>query len=547
MDYDVIIIGAGPNGLAVGAYLSKAGQKVLVIEKTHEMGGGLATEEPSLGGFLFNTHSIYHMMTDWAPPYKDFAPEFEGQAPFAASRVKYIYPDPAVAAPFHDGKWLCLYRDVEKACASIAQFSKKDADTYREIRRKYKEYMDEFLGPATYVLPEAALDQLPKLEATPMGKEISDLTPRSPKDIIDSLFENDQVKGLMLYLACHWGLEPEVEGIGYLVPLYLDRHVNHGLCVGGSHQVAGTLLRVIIDNKGDLLTATRIKRIIVENGTATGVEIEDGTVYKAKVVVSTIDPVQTFINLVGENNLKADLVQAVKEYKWEKWSLLSMHLSLWDPPNFSAAAQTPELNKAFMYVFGIESEENVMNHFNDIMANKFSRKPIIYSCFPSVHDPLQVQNNPGRHTGLMTEDSPYKLNGDANNWWSIKLKAERLEMCLGLVGKYAPNMTKDNLMWEYISSPLDVANKFADMVEGSYKQGSYHPLQMGYGRPNSECSQVKTPVKNLYLCGASCHSGGLVTFGPGYIGANVIAEDLGVKKWWSEPETVTNARKKGYF
>jgi phytoene dehydrogenase-like protein len=83
------------------------------------------------------------------------------------------------------------------------------------------------------------------------------------------------------------------------------------------------------------------------------------------------------------------------------------------------------------------------------------------------------------------------------------------------------------------------------MVEGSIKQGAYHPLQMGYNRPNDECSNHRTPLKNLYLCGASSHSGGMVTFGPGYIAANRIAEDSGIKKWWTELEMVTRARQKG--
>ena len=539
-EYDVIIIGGGPNGLTVAAYLAKAGQKVFMLDRNYEMGGGLATEQPAMGGFYFNTHSLYHMMIDYAPPYRDFAPEFE-------KRVRYLYPEPAVAAPFPDGRWLCLYKDVEKACASIAQFSKKDADAYREIRRKYKEYMDEFLGPATYVLAAPALEQAPKLESTPIGREISEFTPKSPKEIIDELFENDQVRALMLYLACHWGLEPEVEGIGYLVPLYLDRHVNHGLCVGGSHQLAGALTRVILDNGGEQQTSVLIKRIIIEDGTAKGVELEDGRVFNAKVIVSTIDPVQTFINLVGKENLDKEFVEKIENWKPEDWSLLSMHLSLWEAPNFTAAAQNPDINKAFMYVMGLETEKDVMDHFADLKQNKLGRKPIFYCSFPTVHDRLQAPTRPDRHTATLSEEAPHNLNGDANNWWNKKLKLDRVYECMKIIEKYAPNMTKESVMWEYIASPLDIGNKFSDMFQGSYKQGAYHPLQMGYLRPNEECSQARTPIKNLYLCGASAHSGGLVIFGPGYIGANVIAEDLGVKKWWTEPDYLVKAREKGYF
>ena len=539
--YDVIVIGGGPNGLCVAAYLAKVGQKVVVLERRYEVGGGLATEEITLGGYLHNTHACYHMMVDYAPPYIDFAKEFEGY------RLSYIFPEPAVAMPFPDGRSICLYKDVERSCASIAQFSRRDADTYREIRHKYKQYIDEFIAPATYVPPLPPLDQLPKLEATPIGKEISEFTPKAPKDIIDELFENERVRALMLYLACHWGLEYDVEGVGYLVPLYLDRHVNHGLCVGGSHRLSNALARVIQENGGALRTAMRIKRIILQDGAATGVELEDGTVYEAKAIASSIDPYQTFLQLVREENLSKDFATRIKDWKWEKWSLLSIHMALEEAPNFTAAATNPDVNKAFMYVLGFETEKDVTDHFDAIRANKLSEKPVFYSCYPTVHDPSQAARHPNRHTGLINEDAPFNLNGDANNWWNMKLKEERAELCFETLRKCAPNMSQDKILWVYISSPLDIQNKFADMVQGSYKQGAYLPLQMGYLRPNEECSQTRTPIKNLYICGSSCYPGGMVIFGPGYIAANTIAEDLGIEKWWSEPSFVTAARNKGYF
>jgi len=536
-DYDVIVIGGGSNGLCLGAYLAKAGQKVMVVERTYEMGGGMATEQPAVGGFYFNTHSIYHLMTDYAPPYTDFAPEFE-------RRVKYIYPQPAVAAPFPDGRWLCLYKDIEKSCQSIAQFSQKDADTYREIRPKYDEYMKEFLAPATYMRAQSSLLQASKLEATPLGKEIGKFTPWSPKKQTMDLYENDHVRALMLYLACHWGLEPEVDGIGYLVPLMWDRHVNHALLLGGSHNLASALNRVIIDNGGMQLTSTIIKRIIVENGEAKGIELTDGRVFNAKVVASSIDPFQTFFKYVGEDKLDSGFVSQIKNFKPEAWSLFTMHLSLWDAPNFTAAAQNPDINKALMYVWGLDTMQGVLDHFNAAMSGKLSENPIFYGCFPTVHDRSQAPNRPDRHTFTSSSEAPYKLNGDPNNWWDKKLKLDRVYQFMKIIEKHAPNMSADNVMWEYICSPLDMENKLHNMFQGSYKCGGYKPLQMGFLRPNEVCSQYATPIKNLYLCGASTHSGGMVLFGPGYNAANRIAEDLGIQKWWKEPDYLAEAIKK---
>ena len=142
--YDIVIIGAGPNGLCAGAYLAKAGLKVLLLEKRCEAGGGLATEEVTIPPFLHNTHSIYHLMVDYAPPYKDFNLEEK-------YNVRYVYPDLQWALPLSSGKSVCIYRDVDRTCESIAKFSKKDAETYREVYHKFNRLMDGFIAPATYV------------------------------------------------------------------------------------------------------------------------------------------------------------------------------------------------------------------------------------------------------------------------------------------------------------------------------------------------------------------------------------------------------------
>jgi phytoene dehydrogenase-like protein len=537
--YDFIIIGGGPNGLCVAAYLSKAGQKVVVLERYFEVGGGLATEEVTLGGFYHNTHCIYHMMVDYAPPYQDLELD--------KYRCKYIFPDLQVVMPFPDGKALCLYKDVERSCNSIAKFSKKDAESYHEIYHKFKTYMHEFLAPGTYVKPLPTLDAVLGLEKTEIGKEISEYQPKSPKDIVFEHFENERVRALMLYLACHWGLEYDNGGLGFLVPLMLNRAVNSRLCMGGSHRLSNALSRVIQEpGQGHLRGSVRIKRIIVENGTAKGVELEDGTIYKAeKAVVSSIDPHQTFLQLVGEKNLSKDFADKVKNWHWEKWSLCSLHVALEEPPNFTAAASNPDINKAFMYVLGYETPDDVIHHFQAIEKREFT-KTVAFNCaFPTVHDPSQAPS--GRHTGSMYEMAPYNLMGNAEKWWDRKLREVHEEGFLATLRKYAPNLTRDKVLWTYFVAPLDFSNKYLNMVQGSFKQGAYEIFQMAYNRPNDECSCNRTPIKNLYVCGASVNPGGLVTFGPGYIAANTIAEDFGIKKWWTEPQYITEAKRKGYF
>ena len=537
--YDVIIIGGGPNGLEIGAYLSKAGQKVLLLEKRFEVGGGLATEEVTLPDFFHNTHAIYHMMVDYAPVYQDFQFEEYG--------VRHIHPELQWAMPLKDGKCLCIYTDVEKTCASMAKFSKKDADSYRQMHREFRELVNAFIAPATFTLSVPAPLQAAKLDLTEVGRKVTAFSEKTPEEAVKERFENDHVRTLMLYICCHWGLDYNQSGVGYLIPLYLDRATAYRLVAGGSHRISNALLKRYFENKGQVRTNAQIKRIIMENGAAKGVELEDGTQYMAdKAVISTIDIHQTFLKYVGEKNLDKDFVEMVKIWQWEKWSLFDVHLALAEPPRFKAAESEPQINKAFIYLLGYESSSDLINHWEAMRTGQLPASPGFNACFPSVHDPYQAP--PGKCSGLISQMAPYDLkDGGHDRWLNLKFKEEWAEKRIALLGQYAPNVTKDNVLWTYMTTPADIQNKFANMVKGGYKQGQYHPLQMGFLRPNQECSQHKTPVKNLYLGGSSVYPGGCVIWGPGYNCANVVAEDFGIKKWWSEPKMMTEAREKGYI
>jgi phytoene dehydrogenase-like protein len=538
--FDVIIIGSGPNGLAIGGYLSRAGERVLLLEKRFEAGGGLATEQVTLPEYYHNTHAIYKMMVDYAPIYQDFALE-------ERYGVEHIHPELQVAMPLADGRCLCIHRDVEKSCQSIARFSQKDADSYREMHDRFEQMMKKILGPQTYVPMEGALEMAAKAEMTELGRELSAYAEQTPEEIVCDLFEDDHVRTLMLYMACHWGLEYDQAGVSYMVPVYLNRMANYRLTAGGSHRVSNALLKSIFEHGGQVRTGAQIERILIEGGEARGVELEDGTRLLAeKAVVSTIDTHQTFLNYVGEDNLDPQFADSLRSWEWEEWSLLNLHVALAEPPHFKAAESEPEVDRAFIYVLGYESLDDLLDHWDAMRDGELPAGAGCNACFPSVHDPFQAPA--GRATGLLSQMAPFELaEGGSERWLNYKMREEIAEQRLALLGEYAPNLSRDKALWSYLTTPADIQNKFANMVRGSYKQGAYQPLQMGYLRPNQECSHYRTPVGRLYLGGASVAPGGMIIFGPGYNCANAIAEDFGIEKWWTEAEYVTAAREEDYI
>ena len=534
-NYDVIIIGGGPNGLEAGAYLAKAGAKILLLERRYEMGGGLATDELLLPGYIFNTHAIYMMMVDYAPIYKDFD--------FQAYGCGHVRPSLQFAMPLSDGRCVKLYNDVESTCKSFAQFSQADADSYRKFHEIARNCVDDFIAPATYAPAMPTLDQVVQLQSSEVGRAVMEFSEKTAREIIHQYFESDAIRAMLLYLTCMWGLPYDMGGMGYLVLLYLNRAAHYQLCIGGSHTIASALAKIIHENGGMALGPQRIKRIIVEDGAARGVEMDDGAIFEAKAVLSTIDPQQTFIKLVGRNNLEENFAAKIENWEWEKFSLMTMHLCLEEPPHFKLASFDSDLDRAFIYILGVDTEEQVIAEFEALYKGELLEKPIFHASFPSIHDASQAPK--GRCSGLVTRLAPYHLPSGKDIWYNMSFQKAQAETCLATLNQYAPNMNEETI-WQYrLFTPLGVADKFADMVQGSFKQGAYLPLQMGYQRPNDECSQNRTPIKSLYVGGSSCYPGGCVIWGPGYLAANVLAEDLAMKRWWPEPEMVKRAREKG--
>jgi phytoene dehydrogenase-like protein len=197
-------------------------------------------------------------------------------------------------------------------------------------------------------------------------------------------------------------------------------------------------------------------------------------------------------------------------------------------------------------VLGYENLAQLKGHWDAMGRGELPATAGFNCCFPSVHDSYQAP--PGRASGLISEMAPFDLkDGGSERWLNYKYREESTQRQLAVLRRYAPNLTPEKVLWTNITTPADIQNKFANMVKGSYKQGAYHPLQMGYLRPNQDCSQYRTPVKNLYLGGASVAPGGMVLFAPGYNCANAIAEDCNIQKWWTEPTYITTARENGYI
>jgi phytoene dehydrogenase-like protein len=533
--YDVLVLGAGPNGLTCASYLAKAGAKVAILEKNVETGGGLVTEE--LSGFKLNYHATYMMLGEQMPPISDLELRDRG--------VAFTCPEVQVAFLFEDKKSLILYTDPEKSKASIAKISEADAETFGRMYGEFKEMCDKFLVPATYYPPVEPLDQVALLEESDeLGRRINEISEMSPREVIQSYgFQDPRVEGAMLYLAAMFGLDPEEGGVGFLTPIYVYRLMNASLMRGGTHHLASSLRRVVEAHKGSVITCADVTEIIYEDGAAKGVKCADGREFRADRVVSTLNPQQTFGKLLTQEQAGDEDISWAEGWAWDEISLFVANWGMVGPtPEYDG--YEADVNEALIVVMGYESPEDVLEHFAAVREGKLPEKMAGHGTRMSAFDPLLVPNHVpyGPHHAMRWESWVPYASG-----WDEKQKEDYGNKCLEYWGSFAPNLLKQNTRIRVYWSPLDIETHLNTMTRGSIKHGAYMSLQLGYNRPAPDFSAYKTPFKGLYLAGASTHPGGMVILGPGYNASRVVAEDMGLDVWWKEPEMVTQTRERGYL
>jgi phytoene dehydrogenase-like protein len=527
-DWDAVIIGGGPNGLMAAAYLARAGLQVALVERRYEVGGGLATEEILYPGYYSNIHAIYHLMVDYMPAIKDFQLEDHGMV--------WIKPNLQAAMVFEDGGSLLLTRMIEDTIDSFHKVSSKDAVAFGKLMRTWRRIVKEILAPATYVPAMSPLDLSVAMQRTDIGQEMLELVEQSPLEIINQHFENDRIRAFLLYVCCMWGLDPRETGIGFYVPLLIDRGVNKCYLHGGSHKMAGAFSREIVRAGGTILESSEVTKIIMQNGSVSGVELAEGRNLYSDVVISSLDPHTTFLDLLSADKVPADLKESVQRWQYDKWSFNTLHIATKEEPHY--ACGDPWVNESFMTIFGFESTDQLLAHWDNVVSGKVDDKSFGgHATCESFWDSHLVRK-PGGNVSFFQMHAPYDIEGG----WD-KRGPEIKEAILTKWQKAAPNINPENIIQAVQETPVDIEVRMPNMRKGSIKHGDYTPVQMGCFRPNQDCCNHSTPIQGLYLCGASTYPGGLVLGGGGYLAANRVAEDLGITKWWKptkEMEQYTN-------
>lgn len=439
-EYDVVIIGAGHNGLVCAAYLLKAGYSVLLLEKRSVPGGAATTEEclpQEAPGFKFNLCAIDHEFIHLGPVVEELELEKYG--------LKYLECDPVVFCPHPDGKYFLGHKSLDKTCAEIARYNERDAKKYRE----YTEYWQRALSamiPMFNAPPKSILDILGNYNVTKIKDLFSVIgSPNktldfirnmltSAEDLLNEWFDEEFLKAPLARLASELGAPPSQKTIAIGAIMMAMRH-DPGMARprGGTGALVQALVNLVRSLGGVILTDQHVKKVLIDDGRAVGVEVANGTIYRAKHgIISNIDAKRLFLQLMDESDVDAadaDLRERLeRRIVNNNETILKIDLALNEPLRFEHHEHKDKyLIGSVLIADSVSHVEQA--HSKCTLGEIPDSDPSMYLVVPTMLDPSMAP--PGKHTAWIEFFAPYQIAGAEGTGlngtgWTDELKTKLL-------------------------------------------------------------------------------------------------------------------------
>lgn len=515
MDFDceIAIAGGGHNGLACAAALAREGVRVLVAERSAWVGGATATREVTLPGFHHDLYGSSHVWIHANAQFKAIEPELRQHG------LEYVWAqDHITGHPFADGPGIIVHKSVERTCESIAQYSRRDADRYREIYEGFGRIREGFVK--AMFSPPAPPSALPAaMERSPEGLRMLRTYQLSARAFVAEHFEDPHVQSFVFGWALAPQVTPDQEAIGQSFYIMIPGLHAYGQAIprGGSQRLADALAAYVRARGGTVLTGNAVERIVVAGGAARGLRLQDGSqVLASRGVVTSLDPHQTFLRLLDPALLDARFLALVRGFSFGHIGVFRTHYAIHEPPAFRDGAQMSRT--PFQRIFGTVAETR--RHYADIATGQVPRDPFIWSACWTLMDPTRAP--PGKHTLILDTFVPSRLAGGAS--WETH-KAPFAAAMLAKFRRFTLNMGPENILGEYTDTPQSIEAANPCLVGGTTNGGERTLAQSGAFRPFPGYSQYRSPIRRLYMTGASCHPGGGIT-AMGMVTADQILRDL---------------------
>jgi phytoene dehydrogenase-like protein len=526
--WDVVVVGAGHNGLVAGAMLARAGLATLVVERRDVIGGCCVTEEIAPGCRASTTSYIASMLR----------PEVIRELNLGQHGLRMIPCEPAVQVALDDGEVLAAWGNADQTAAEISRFSAADARAFvaadlelRALARRLQPLFTQ-LPPDTRATGMRSVRELLRLGASMRGvrgPELEGLTrllTGSLGQFVDARFESRQAKALLLAnnlygkhggpyqpgtllgLAFHLlsGGEDAVQGF-------------FGHVMGGMGAITDAIAAAGRTAGLQIATSAPVAGILVRGGRAAGVALEDGTEIEAGTVLSGADPKRTFLGLIDKEELPADFRAAVGGIKMDGPCGKVNFVLAEEPQVIGMPADAGPGRRA---LFTLPPDLSVADACYDLAkrGELADADELFVDCVvaSNVDDSLAPS---GRHVmTCFVQYLPYRLTSGT---WDSR-REELGDRVLARIARFAPNVPAA-VVARQVLTPLDLERDYG-LTEGNIFHGDISADQLFHMRPVPGWARYATPIDRLYLCGAGAHPGGGVTGAPGYNAARRVLADL---------------------
>jgi phytoene dehydrogenase-like protein len=523
---DVVIIGAGHNGLTCAAYLAMAGLRVRVVERRKVLGGAAVTEEFHPG--FRNSVAAYTVSL--------LNPKVIADLKLAEHGLKIVERRAQNFLPAPDGSYLLTGEG--RTAQSVARLNAHDAESIGEFSRELEAIADvlrrlvlrappnlvenfgagairESLGALTTanILRGLSLEQ---------QRDLLDLFTRSAGEMLDERFEHDLVKALFGFDAIVGNYaSPYAAGSAYVMLHHAFGEVNGkkgvwGHAIGGMGAITQTIAKAARERGVKIDVGAGVREVIVERDRATGVVLDNGETVCAKYVVSSVNPKLLYTSLIPANALPDKFLARIKH--WRNGSgTFRMNVALSALPSFTALpGDGDHLTAGIILAPGLAYMERA---WSDAHAHGWSREPVIEVLIPSTLDDSLAPN--GAHVASLFCQHVAPTLPDGRSWDDHR--EEVADLMIATVDKFAPGFGQ-TVVGRQVLSPLDLEREFG-LLGGDIFHGALSLNQLFSARPMLGHADYRGPLKGLYHCGSGAHPGGGVTGAPGHNAAQAILRD----------------------
>ena len=527
---DVAVVGSGHNALIAAAYLAQAGKRVSVWERAFRPGGAVQTRDDVFPGYRIDTGSSAHILIHLTPILQELELERYG--------LEYIDCDPWAFYPLEDGRSIHFYKDIDRTCESISAICPEDADAYRRFCAEWRPISEGVLRaflkvPTPGKIAWTMMRSRGFAGRGGMGK--LQVVLGSYRALLDATFRHPAVRAAVEWIAAQSGPPPGELGSAPLAgwqPLYHQSGVKRAR--GGSGALSEALVRMIRDCGGEVHTGRPVQRILVERGRAAGIEVGEAPEpglpldavllegpterISARAVLAGCHVATTFGRLLADVPEAAALRERISHLRIGNGFGMILRCTTSELPAYSGTSRAGPEHQGLQLLC---PPAPFLDHaYADFARGEPAREPAVVAMTWTAVDPALAPAD--KHLLFAwAQYHPYALAGD-ESWDGIREReADRI---LATVGRFAPNVP-GCVEQVHIQTPADLEREHG-LLNGNVMHLEMSLDQMFMFRPTPELSTYRTPIRSLYLTGASTHPGGGVFGASGRNAAQLMLREL---------------------